>query len=156
MSESLSEQPEEQPLSPLAPRARTDGEVAPPTPRKKKALEAAGRVERIQEVQKTHGGTSKWCQIYSELPLGTLPTPQELLDCPPPAYFNILAKIPVAKSPRTDSVVGHFYKSIGNGFIRCQAKGPNGETCIQVYASKANPRTKRDHLDKAHPGIISH
>lgn len=153
MSESSSEQPEEQPLSSMMPRARTDGEVAPPTPRKKKALEAAGRADRLQEMQNIHGGTSKWCQFYSELPLGTLPTPQELLDCPPPAYFDILAKIPMAKSPRADSIVGHFYKSIGNGNIHCQVKGPNGVTCNQVYRNKANPRTKGDHLDKAHPGM---
>ncbi|KAG0354082.1 hypothetical protein BGX24_007033, partial [Mortierella sp. AD032] len=104
-------------------------------------------------MREVHGGSSKWCQVYSELPLGTLPTPQELLGCPPPAYFNILAKIPIAKSRRNDSVFGHFYKSNSTGIICCQAKGRNGETCLTEYRNKAKPRTKREHLDKAHPGM---
>ncbi|KAF9406206.1 hypothetical protein BGZ76_006400, partial [Entomortierella beljakovae] len=64
---------------------------------------------RIRKAQAAFGGTKEWCQFYKTTPMGSIPSPAQLADHPPPDSLKKLLGVPIEKATRNDSELGHFY-----------------------------------------------
>ncbi|KAF9415432.1 hypothetical protein BGZ94_000091, partial [Podila epigama] len=96
------------------------------------ALEA-----RRKATRSSHRAAQECYALYETLELGTLPTAEECLRAEP--KYHCLAKVPIRKSWRKDSVVGHFYASTDAGFV-CQVVLDNGQVCGVSYRKSGSNR----------------
>lgn len=104
--------------------------------------------ERRRNLQDSHRAPDAWYQFY-ELPLGTIPTPEQCASAPPSQAA--LARVPYIKSSRKAKVLGHFYTSqILEGFYVCQAQLEDGTICGQSYTKRGGGSSRPRHLLSCH------
>ncbi|KAG0267697.1 hypothetical protein BG011_000008 [Mortierella polycephala] len=106
---------------------------------------------RRSGLRDSHRAPDKWYQLYDILEIGTIPTPEQCADAPPAQ--KLLAKVPIWKSLRKNSILGHFYASYSNTEFQCQVVGDSGDICGQIYKKSGGGSARTNHIVNRHSAL---
>ncbi|KAG0284743.1 hypothetical protein BGZ98_005806, partial [Dissophora globulifera] len=107
--------------------------------------------QRRNEFRSSHDTTDEWYEFYEGLVFGVIPGPQDCEHAPPSQ--KPLAKIPIAKSLRKDSILGHFYISISETEFQCMVVCDSGDICGQRYNKSTGGRSRTNHIINNHTAL---
>ncbi|KAI1321725.1 hypothetical protein EDD11_000001 [Mortierella claussenii] len=115
-------------------------------------LEAEVALQQYRrDVRGSHPATDGWYQLYESLDLGSIPTPAQCVDAPPSQKY--LAQVPMERSLRKNSILGHFYSSHSISEFVCQVVGSSGTACGQRYKKTGGGRSRKNHVLNQHPEL---
>ncbi|KAI1277387.1 hypothetical protein EDD11_001697, partial [Mortierella claussenii] len=73
------------------------------------------------------------------------------VDAPPSQ--KALAQIPIQKSFRKNSTIGHFYVSCSGSDFQCQVKNDSGDICGLIYKKKGSGKSRTKHIIQMHAAL---
>jgi len=104
-----------------------------------------------------------WFEFYEKMDVGTVPSPEECESAPPTQ--KVLSEIPIRKSVKKTSILGHFYKGVGDKFtcmvmLKESVTDINGEIsetykeCGKSFKKSGGGNARRGHVNKHHPRLL--
>lgn len=109
----------------------------------------------VFNLEESHDASTAWYAVYEKYPLGSLPDQDICQDAP--YDQRDLAHIPIRKSVRQNSILGHFYGSAtspGVDMHECKVTGEDGIICGQRFSKKSGGRSRTRHIKNYHKGLL--
>ncbi|KAG0305331.1 hypothetical protein BGZ98_004289 [Dissophora globulifera] len=104
--------------------------------------------QRRLTLRESHAAAEEWYLLYEQLMLGVIPSPEQSQHAPPSQ--QLLAAIPLMKTSRKNSIIGHFFASHSDTTYQCQTVMESGSICGQLYKKTGSTQSPKKHIINTH------